>query len=136
MVLEGTVMNSVFNHVHQASFFPAKMLCLTSSETQRGAPVFPLWPAALARVLLHGLDQEPQFRPDVRKPHLRSDPLGSQARRTCQVGQRRHRISLDRRSHDSATKGRLDPSPGEAFGRVLPDQGTSLDFLGRGNEGW
>ncbi len=99
-------------------------------DKKRRASRLVVRPTALEWVLLRSSSQEPQLWSNVWKPYMRAgeitwhctqktwakhwtwhipDPLGQKCRGTCQVGQRSHRLSLDRRNHDPAKGGRLDP---------------------------
>lgn len=44
-------------------------------------------------------------------------------------------LSMDRRNHDSVTRGGMDSPLRQACGRMLFNKGRPLDLLGGGNEG-
>lgn len=63
------------------------------------------------------------------------DPLGPEPRGIGQVGRGSDGLSLDRRHHDPAETGGLDPPPGPARRGLLPDPRGPVDQLGVRHEG-
>ena len=64
-----------------------------------------------------------------------SNSVGSEAGRTGKMGEWRHGISMDRCGYDPVAKRRLDSPFGTAFSGLLSDEGSSLDIMGRRDEG-
>nr|XP_040028567.1 cryptochrome-1-like isoform X2 [Gasterosteus aculeatus aculeatus] len=108
---------------------------LHEGEEEQLSPALALRPAAVARVLLHGGHQQPSLRQDGEQPHLRPDPVGPRPRGAGQVGGGPDGLPLDRRHHDAAEAGGLDPPPGQTRRGVFPDPRGPVDRLGGGHEG-
>lgn len=64
-----------------------------------------------------------------------SDPMGPQPRGTGQVGRGQDRLPLDRRHHDTAEAGGVDPPPGAPRRGLLPNTWRLVGQLGGGHEG-